>query len=96
MRVISHPSSLLFAIEKPNIYIDDLLPTEVSSSPAPFSPINDELLQRLGEVLDMEDGGPLGLLGHELVCKWAYRLRRTGGLREYLEKCYIRRDEIEQ
>ncbi|KAK4050266.1 hypothetical protein OIV83_003587 [Microbotryomycetes sp. JL201] len=65
------PTSLLFAIEKPNIFKDDLLECELSQALAAEDALVD--LKRV----TANARGPLGLLGDELVCKWAYRLTRA-------------------
>lgn len=74
MALLSKPSSLLFAVEKPNIFKDDLLESEVQHS-------LDEtetavLRQRLEEAVAQGKAvrGPLGLDGDELYCKWKARL----------------------
>ncbi|GAA5888047.1 hypothetical protein JCM5296_005415 [Sporobolomyces johnsonii] len=104
LELIANPSSLLFAIEKPNIYRDDhLLPSlllSILSSPACSSlrPAVIETTER--QLLDLSAGvasgrgmepGPLGRAGNELVCKWAGPLiRRWEALVEE------RRSEVEQ
>lgn len=75
LSLLSNPSSLLFAVEKPNIFKDDLLETEILSSPDSLEAVNGAL-SSLEEALKKSKGGdgPLGVLGQELVCKWAFRL----------------------
>ncbi|GAA6058973.1 hypothetical protein JCM10212_001683 [Sporobolomyces blumeae] len=70
--LMSNPSSLLFEVEKPNIYRDDHLVPSLLRSTSPTQTENQ--LSRLSPIISsgrgMEDG-PLGRDGNELVCKWA-------------------------
>lgn len=93
LSLLSNPSSLLFAIEKPNIFKDDLLETELLTSTSPDSPETlDSAILALEEALKTFKGGegPLGMLGNELVSKWAFRLVQkrelVGGEVDDLEK----------
>lgn len=81
--MLSTPSSLLFAIEKPNIFRDETIESEVllrtasagsttlAEVDAALSSLAGALRASFGQELD---NGPLRLYGNELVCKWAYRL----------------------
>ncbi|SCV70448.1 BQ2448_1842 [Microbotryum intermedium] len=91
LALLSSPSSLLFAIEKPNIYQDDLVEPELydSVSQAPVDSPESikatlEGLQKALEVSPKPDG-PLGLLGSSIVCKLAFRLDRSAGGGQSLE-----------
>ncbi|CEQ41609.1 SPOSA6832_03343, partial [Sporobolomyces salmonicolor] len=104
LELIANPSSLLFAIEKPNIYRDDhllpslLLPILSSPTCSSLRPAITETTER--QLLDLSAGvesgrgmepGPLGRAGNELVCKWAGPLiRRWESLAEE------RRSEVEK
>lgn len=87
LALLSNPSSLLFAVEKPNIFKDDLLETEVIQS---TSGLRDSAVSSLGEAVKTFKGGegPLGALGNELVSKWAFRLQANSGA---LEGSYLLR-----
>lgn len=79
---LSNPSSLLFAIEKPNIFKDELLEAEFMSENQGTTPLTLAAFaaSRLSTVLGTTlDDGPLGVLGDEVVCKWAYRLASHQG-----------------
>lgn len=79
--ILSNPSSLLFAIEKPNIYRDDhLVPSILFSaygSPRDSATLSQSVARRLpalAKVVETGRGleaGPLGREGNEVVCKWA-------------------------
>ena len=82
---VATPSSLLFAVERPNIFKDELLEAGLlaalpSASGAAAAASEQEqgrervtrLAEALGERLASE-AGPLGWSGSELVCKWIGR-----------------------
>jgi len=80
LEILSNPSSLLFAIEKPNIYRDDHLvpslllgdsPSKITSN---LSGTISKRLTALAKVVENGRGleaGPLGREGNEVVCRWA-------------------------
>lgn len=75
---LNNPSSLLFAIEKPNIHFDDLHETEYlhvhpSSSLTTPEEIS-QVLSTLSLVIPTGSLGPLGIIGNNLICKWSYRV----------------------
>lgn len=78
LALLSNPSSLLFAIEKPNIFKDDLLELDLLPSTDSSSSVS-QALRDLEQALaqNPRGEGPFGLLGNELVCKWAARLTRA-------------------
>ena len=87
--MLSNPTSLLFAIEKPNIFRDELIEMEliVRSGLSPSTTLEaiEETLASLTVALRKSfgpdlDNGPLRLFGNELVCKWAYRLLSLRGV----------------
>ncbi|KAI5474356.1 DNA polymerase gamma subunit 1 [Pseudohyphozyma bogoriensis] len=83
VQVLSNPSSLLFAIERPNIFLDDLLETEMLTSVSPTTDVAivNSTVASLSAVLGTEpELGPLGRLGNDLVCKWAFRALRRKDL----------------
>ncbi|GAA6017403.1 hypothetical protein JCM11491_006645 [Sporobolomyces phaffii] len=72
---LSDPSSLLFAIEKPNIYRDDhLVPSLLLCERQQIDPhVSLRRTKRLGQVISTGRGleaGPLGREGNEMVCRW--------------------------
>jgi hypothetical protein len=78
MQNLADPSSLLFTIEKPNIYRDDhLVPSLLLESSGPVdkeltirrSKTIDEVL-RGGRGVELYPSGPLGRDGNEVICKW--------------------------
>lgn len=81
LRSLSNPSSLLFAVEKPNIFKDDLLEVEI----APYSSVSDleAYEQRLGAAVSASNSphGPLGWAGNELYCKLKERTSSSLGRR---------------
>ncbi|GAA6057628.1 hypothetical protein JCM3770_005003 [Rhodotorula araucariae] len=70
LATLANPTSLLFAVEKPNIYRDVLLCSAgVGASASP-----DEARVALARLVDAAlglDAGPLGMGGNELVSRWA-------------------------
>ncbi|GAA5873994.1 hypothetical protein JCM16303_002654 [Sporobolomyces ruberrimus] len=79
IETLSDPTSLLFAIEKPNIYRDDhLVPAILLESPQRLdSKIVSRRLQELGQAISTGRGleaGPLGREGNEMVSRWATTL----------------------
>ncbi|KAL8286526.1 hypothetical protein RQP46_004543 [Phenoliferia psychrophenolica] len=89
LALLSNPSSLLFAIEKPNIFRDEMIETEVllRSGAATSTTLEavDGALASLAHALHASfgpdlDNGPLRIYGNELVCKWAYRLLSLRGI----------------
>ncbi|GAA5933380.1 tRNA methylation protein TRM732 [Sporobolomyces koalae] len=73
---LSDPSSLLFAIEKPNIYRDDHLVPSIlrhgsisKNVRPPFSRL--QQLARIAESGRGLEAGPLGREGNEIFCRWA-------------------------
>ncbi|KAM0754870.1 hypothetical protein T439DRAFT_321926 [Meredithblackwellia eburnea MCA 4105] len=97
IEALSESSSYLFAVEKPNIFRDELseaefaLETSSTSSSDTVAAV-DEALAALYSALKASKRapGPLGLDGNELVCKWAYRLI---SLRQLL-KSEVTTDEV--
>lgn len=69
---------LLFAVEAPNIYQDNLLESELLLAHSIASADTPEDISRFLQQLEFlkagSGTGPLGMLGHDLVCKMAYRL----------------------
>lgn len=83
LALISNPSSLLFAVEKPNIFRDFALSTSLllpSFSPASSDSVKAhvrEQVAKLNEAVTASKNlpaGPLGLTGNELVSRWANTL----------------------
>ncbi|GAA5824054.1 hypothetical protein JCM11251_001502 [Rhodosporidiobolus azoricus] len=73
--VLANPSSLLFAIEKPNIFLDPFLVPRLLSTSLTASLAAEAWAQfeRLGQAIEAGRGleeGPLGRGGNELVQKW--------------------------
>ncbi|KAM0786330.1 hypothetical protein ACM66B_001803 [Microbotryomycetes sp. NB124-2] len=67
------PTSLLFAIERPNIFKDDLLESEISAQAyAEGRSHLKDIAIAVGKTQ-----GPLGPLGKDSVCKWAFRLTKA-------------------
>ncbi|GAA5899201.1 hypothetical protein JCM6882_009282 [Rhodosporidiobolus microsporus] len=79
--LLANPSSLLFAIEKPNIFIDPfLVPALLSSTSTAAGRAADpqKQLERLQQAVETGRGleeGPLGKGGNELVQKWEKVMR---------------------
>ncbi|BGP09501.1 hypothetical protein JCM10049v2_005374 [Rhodotorula toruloides] len=83
LALISNPSSLLFAIEKPNIFRDFALTTSLllpSFSPASSDDVKAHARQQVTKLADAVEAsrnlpaGPLGLTGNELVSRWVHTL----------------------
>ncbi|BGP33485.1 hypothetical protein JCM10296v2_005289 [Rhodotorula toruloides] len=83
LALISNPSSLLFAVEKPNIFRDFALTTSLLLpffSPASSSNVKAHTRQQVAELAAAVTAsknlpaGPLGLTGNELVSRWAKTL----------------------
>jgi hypothetical protein len=72
--LLTSPSSLLFTVEKPNIFLDPLLvPSALSSSATSASSSHRDQLAQLEEAIKAGkalEEGPLGRGGNELVQKW--------------------------
>ena len=84
LEMLSNPSSLLFTVEKPNIFQDDLLETESLLALACLQPpvfpldsletIRSILVQLDPLLVGLKEEGPLGIGGRASVAKWCYRL----------------------
>ncbi|GAA6027127.1 hypothetical protein JCM8097_002413 [Rhodosporidiobolus ruineniae] len=74
LSVLANPSSLLFAIEKPNIFLDPLLVLSLLVSSFTLDKTKaKENLQRLEEAVEASkrlEEGPLGRGGNEVVTRW--------------------------
>ncbi|GJN90356.1 hypothetical protein Rhopal_003367-T1 [Rhodotorula paludigena] len=78
LEILANPVSLLFAVEKPNIYIDfnlnhSLLLSHLSSDSSSQQRTRDQLA-RLVQAIESGkalEPGPLGLAGNEIVSRWA-------------------------
>lgn len=69
IEALANPSSLLFAVEKPNIFKDDLLENEI----APYDPTSslEQYRRKLSDAVKTSrtPNGPLGWAGNEIYCK---------------------------
>ena len=78
LAVLSNPTSLLFVVERPNIFADDLVVSEILGSSIAIG-TDDEIAsvkQRLRKALlgNKRGGGPLGMGGNAVFSKWAQLL----------------------
>ncbi|KPV74232.1 uncharacterized protein RHOBADRAFT_54083 [Rhodotorula graminis WP1] len=73
LSALENPTSLLFAIERSNIFIDFAVLDSLLLSSAPSSSSSEALtaLRKLNEASKNLDEGPLGTGGNELVSRWA-------------------------
>ena len=75
---LSNPTSLLFLVEKPNIFVDDTLTTELMDSTHRIGTAEQilDVKTRLQRALaeNTKGTGPLGMGGNDLVSKWCIRL----------------------
>jgi hypothetical protein len=86
LALLSNPSSLLFAVEKPNIFRDFALTTSLllpffsSGSPQEVKARVGQQVAKLAEAVEAGSrnlpAGPLGVTGNELVSRWANTLIR--------------------
>jgi hypothetical protein len=85
LALLSNPSSLLFAVEKPNIFRDFALTTSrllpsfsIASSPDDMTRTRLQVAKLVEAVAAGKNlpAGPLGLTGNELVSRWANTLIR--------------------
>ncbi|KAK4051970.1 hypothetical protein OIO90_004500 [Microbotryomycetes sp. JL221] len=88
MQELLKPTSLLFAIEKPNIFKDDLLEREVCLN-AYVSNRSSNVIDKFKQIVSRsnDNQGPLSLFGDDFVCKWSYRLEGCGS-KEQLETMF--------
>ncbi|SGZ26074.1 BQ5605_C024g09829 [Microbotryum silenes-dioicae] len=91
LALLSRPSSLLFAVEKSNIYQDDLVEPELYEVVTRDWVDSAEDLQATLEGLrkalqaSPKPDGPLGLQGSHIVCKLAFRLEKSARGQQRLE-----------
>ncbi|GEM08658.1 proteophosphoglycan ppg4 [Rhodotorula toruloides] len=100
LALISNPSSLLFAVEKPNIFRDFALATSLllpyfSSASSPNMKAHVRMqTAKLAEAVAANPSlpaGPLGLTGNELVSRWANTLiRRLDTMGEAEDEAILR------